>query len=78
VIVRDVIGDVLSNVLSVPVSATLEEGFGPQRCANWDSLRHLRIVMALEARFSCVFAANEIPRLVSIPAIERLLLEKRR
>jgi acyl carrier protein len=75
---RQAIGEVLASVLSVSVSSVLEDGFGPQASANWDSLRHLKIVLALEARFSCVFTASEIPRLVSIPAIERLLLEKPR
>jgi len=37
---------------------------------TWDSVRHLRLVLAIEETFGITFDAAEIPELISVPAIE--------
>lgn len=73
---REAIVEVLSQVLVLPPPAVAVEGFGPQACKSWDSFRHLQIALALEDRFACTFDPSEIPRLVTVPAIEEVLKEK--
>jgi acyl carrier protein len=68
--------DVLSEVLRVPRPEAGEPGFGPRTCARWDSLRHVQIALALEERFACTFEPAEVPRLVDVPAITRVLQGK--
>ncbi len=37
---------------------------------NWDSVRHLSLILALEERFGVTFEAEKIPELTSVRAIE--------
>jgi acyl carrier protein len=45
--------------------------------SNWDSVRHMNVVLALENDFDIEFADADLPNLTSLPllvaAIERLL-----
>jgi acyl carrier protein len=43
---------------------TLESTF--ETIPNWDSLGHLRLIMAVEEAFSIRFATEEIPTLLSV------------
>ncbi len=73
---HEAIVEVLAQVLSVPAATVGADGFGPKSCKKWDSLRHLQIALALEGRFSCTFDPAEVPRLVSVPDIAKVLTEK--
>jgi acyl carrier protein len=46
----------------------------PDTIADWDSLNHVNLVMALEAEFGVEFEADEISELASVGAIRRRLL----
>lgn len=73
---RERIIQILIDVLGVARPVASSDDFGPRTCAEWDSARHLRVVMALEEEFSCVFEPAEIPLLTSVPAIERILKDR--
>jgi len=45
-------------------------------CENWDSLRHLNLVVALEAAFEVSFEPEEIIQMKSIADIEKILRKK--
>ncbi|MDO8470941.1 MAG: acyl carrier protein [bacterium] len=44
--------------------------------ARWDSLQHLRLIMALQEEFSVRFQDIEIPELVSFRAIRDAIMAK--
>src|SRR5262249_52311440 len=46
--------DVLSVTLRVPADRISDE-FSPAECANWDSVRHLMLMLAIEDRFEISF-----------------------
>jgi serine O-acetyltransferase len=62
--------EVLGNVLDVD---TLSDEDSVETIANWSSLRHLSVIMAVEERFGVRFQTNQIPELVSVGAISAAL-----
>jgi acyl carrier protein len=72
---REDLREVLLNVLEVD---SISEADSAETIANWDSVRHLSLVMALEERFGVTFDANEIPDLVSVARIQAALSPKTR
>lgn len=44
--------------------------------ASWDSLQHLRLVMALQEEFGVRFGDREIPDLISFAAIQEAITKK--
>jgi acyl carrier protein len=67
---------VLADVLGVP-ARELTDDATPDSVAAWDSVMHVSVVMALEAQFDVSFRPEEVPELVSIPAIVTMLTAKR-
>ena len=54
--------DVLSITLRVPVDR-ISDDFSPADCANWDSVRHLMLMLAIEDKFEISFSEKEIAEL---------------
>lgn len=52
-------------------SDTLPEEITPDTVGNWDSLRHLNLILALENEFSIEFDEDEIDDLLSLDAFVR-------
>ena len=65
---RDRIRQVMSLVLEIPESA-IDDDFTAERTTEWDSIRHLNLVMALEDAFGVTFPSDEIASLDSFGAI---------
>ncbi len=66
---------VLADVFEVDAAALGPES-SPATIEEWDSLRHLNMVIALEQEFGIVFAAEEIEEAVSVEAVCRLVAGK--
>jgi len=64
----------MSDVWGVPVS-DIPDDATPESLAQWDSIRHLQFVMALEAEFQVRFTAEEMVALRSLPSFESYLAE---
>jgi acyl carrier protein len=67
---------IVAEVLNVPqalVAADAQREQFPQ----WDSLRHLDLVMEVEARCGCSFTMEEMTLLNSVPALVELVQKKR-
>jgi acyl carrier protein len=47
----------------------IDEKLSAQDTSNWDSIRHLNLVMALEEAFGVSFTSDELGRLTSYHAI---------
>jgi acyl carrier protein len=54
-------------------TALITDGATPDSIEQWDSLRHMNLVLALEDEFGVRFPEDEIDGLVSFPAIEQSL-----
>jgi acyl carrier protein len=54
--------DVLSVTLRVPVDR-ISDDFSPADCPNWDSVRHLMLMLAIEDKFEISFSEKEIAEL---------------
>ncbi len=64
--------EVVSTVFGLPPDV-VERGISPERVENWDSERHVELVVALEERFGCMFEAEEVPELTSIEQMEAII-----
>ena len=61
---------VVASVLGVD-PATIPDDARSEDLAGWDSLRHLELMLALEAEFGVRIPAEAMLELTSLPAIER-------
>ena len=59
---------ILGVVLEMP-ELEIGEGLSAEDTSNWDSIRHLNLVMALEEAFGVSFSSDELGRLTSYRAI---------
>ena len=59
---------ILGVVLEMP-ELEIGEGLSAEDTSNWDSIRHLNLVMALEDVFGVSFSSDELGRLTSYRAI---------
>jgi acyl carrier protein len=70
---HDRIREVLARTWEVPVE-DIPPDASPENLKGWDSLRHLELMLELELEFAVRMSAEEIPDLLSIDAIESVLL----
>jgi acyl carrier protein len=67
---RERIAAILSEVLRERVDPAQE--YTREQAANWDSLNHLRIVLAFEEEFGVSLQAEEVVAVRSLSDLERL------
>jgi len=60
----------MARVFEVPPGA-LPDQASPQTVAQWDSLRHMNLILALEGEFKIEFTDQEIPEIFSLQRIEQ-------
>lgn len=65
---------VFTQVLGLP-EGTVTDATAPDNTAQWDSLAHLRLVMAVEGEFGISIPAEQIMDMISYK-IARLLVEE--
>ena len=74
--VADTVLTIASDVLGVPANqVTLDAS--PQSVANWDSVQHLNLVLAVEQAFDLTFEPEELDRMKSLRDVVALVQEKR-
>jgi acyl carrier protein len=64
--------DMMASALSVPPD-TIKDDFSSDTCENWDSVRHLTLVLAIEDKFGVTFEEDEIWSLLSLAALTKAL-----
>jgi acyl carrier protein len=74
-VVRDKVLSIAADVLSTSPSQLTEQS-SPKTVDNWDSLRHLNLVLALEDRFALQFEPEEMERMETIGQITSLVEAK--
>lgn len=62
----------VSQVLNIAA----DENTSQKTCAEWDSLRHLNLIVELEMEFDVSFEPEEIAQMTSVVSIERVLNTK--
>lgn len=66
---------VIGSILQVEPE-TLDDQSNASNTPNWDSLRHIEIIFAIESAFHVRFSMPEIASLRDLGDIRRLLIEK--
>lgn len=66
---------VIGNILKVDPT-TLSETSNAENTQNWDSLRHIEVIFAVEAAFHVRFEMSEITSLRNLGDIRTLLLNR--
>ncbi len=66
---------IISEILEVD-QAEIGPDFDQSSTANWDSLNHLNLTIAIEEAFDVSFEPEEIATMISLKAIEEKLNEK--
>jgi acyl carrier protein len=66
---------VISSILGVS-SEEVSESASADTLSQWDSIRHLSLIMALEEEFSVSFSEDEIVELTSVALIVQTLVAK--
>jgi len=72
---RERLRTLVGEVFDVP-SADVPEDASPETMSDWDSLRHLELMLALEMEFGVQLATETIPELTSLDAIEEFLRDQ--
>ena len=54
----------------------LNEDSSPDTVENWDSLKHMNLILALEEEFNITFSDEEIVEMLSVKIIVKTLKEK--
>lgn len=73
--VLDTIRQIVSDVLELPIERVTPEMVS-EKVENWDSVRHLSIMMSLEERFGIELEPEEVESMLSVAEIERVILRR--
>jgi acyl carrier protein len=74
--VTETVLTIASDVLGVPAGqVTLDAS--PQSVANWDSVQHLNLVLAVEQAFDLTFEPEELDQMKSLRDVVALVQGKR-
>jgi len=60
--------EVLSRILEITVEE-IDEETSPDTVDSWDSLQHMKLIMALEEEFGVQFANAQIVEMLNLPLI---------
>jgi len=66
--------EVLSRIFNVGIEMVTDEA-SPDTIENWDSLRHMTLVLALEEEFGVEFTDDEVVEILSYKLIKIVLEE---
>jgi acyl carrier protein len=62
--------EIISAIVGVPPEAVSGD-FSSENCGEWDSVRHLMLVLTIEDNFAITFDETEIWSLQSLPALTK-------
>ncbi|GCE15795.1 acyl carrier protein [Tengunoibacter tsumagoiensis] len=69
------IEELVAGILEVPLS-TITDTTGPTNLKAWSSMKHIRLIVALQETYHVTLAKREIQRLTSVGAVKKALSEK--
>lgn len=63
---------IIGTIMNVPVD-TIDDQSGPETIVNWDSLRHMRLILAVEDSYSVTFSDSEITNINDVKSLKETL-----
>ena len=69
------LANILRDALDLPASADVS-GLSRENCPEWDSLRHVKIILDVQKAFGVRFAAADVIRISSYGALRAELAQK--
>lgn len=63
---------VISQIMNVPIN-TVNEDSSPTTIEEWDSLKHMNLILALEEEFGVQFTDEQIVDMVSVEKIVKTI-----
>jgi acyl carrier protein len=69
------IKSVMAQIFEVPVSAISDDA-SPETIEQWDSLRHMNLILALEGEFKIEFTDQQIPEILSLSSIAKAVEQR--
>jgi acyl carrier protein len=66
---------VVSDILEVDID-DINENSSPDNIEQWDSLSHIKLVMAIEAEFNVKLTPDDMMDMLSVKLIKMILAEK--
>jgi len=66
---------IISDVLKIDEEMISGE-LSPNQVDNWDSMRHMKIIISLEEEYGIMFDADEIPKMLNFDKICETLAAK--
>ncbi len=72
--VHDEVRAIVADTLTLPNDASIDT-YRVGEHPNWDSMRHIEMVMALETRFGVRFPSYVIPQLADVDSIAAAVTE---
>ena len=72
---KDRVVEIVSQIMNVPIEQ-LDDDSSPDTVGNWDSLKHMNLILALEEEFNIAFSDEEIVEMLSVQIIVEILKEK--
>lgn len=67
--------EIFSDILDIPDTDITEE-LSPQTFAKWNSMAHMKLVMAMEDAFAVTFTVDEVKSMTSFADTRALLVQK--
>lgn len=69
------IKEIIVDVLNIKISE-LKKDSSPDTIENWDSLKHINIIIALETEFNIEFDDEDIINMIDYQCIEQIIKDK--
>jgi len=66
---------VVSDMLEVDID-DINENSSPDNIEQWDSLSHIKLIMAIEAEFNVKLTPDDVMDMLSVKLIKMILAEK--
>ena len=66
---------VVSDILEVDID-DINENSSPDNIEQWDSLSHIKLIMAIEAEFNVKLTPDDVMDMLSVKLIKMILAEK--
>lgn len=67
--------EIVSQIMNVPIEQ-LDDDSSPDTVENWDSLKHMNLILALEEEFAIAFSDDEVVEMLSVRRIVEILEKK--
>ena len=64
---------IVSDALNLPLDM-IDEGLTIENCENWDSLSHVRLIIAIESEIGRPLRADEIVGIAAVSDVQKILL----